>query len=339
MHRQHGVGEGSTDRALAGGTLQFGSITVDGRPVDWNWTGWGSGQATVSDTPGSNADGTGTAVKYQVGDSRVVLTPHFVPTSQLTPIPVIADPDTAARATDGRLGVLVNGQTVPLLVTAVVPRLPTFPGPFLVADRTAMTAVLDATAPGTAAVTQVWISAPAAQVPALERSLRGSPAVGATLLLRSAMVAGIADDPVAVRAALLLAVSALVALALAVTASATAVRSDRAQAAVDLFALEVQGLPPPRLRRLLVGRASLILLVGIPAGLVGGLAVTAVAVRLLVTGPNGGIAIPPLRVVATTLSTAGVIAAVVLGALLAAGLVALAAFRAVHPRQPDLDLR
>ncbi len=237
-------------------------------------------------------------MKYQIGDSRVVLTPHFVPTSQLAPIPVLADPDTAARATDGRLGVLVNGQTVPLRITAVLPRLPTFPGPFLVADRAAMTAVLDATAPGTAAVTQVWIGAPADQVPALERSLRGSPAVGATLLLRSAVVAGIADDPVAVRAALLLAVSALVALALTVAASATAVRSDLAQGAVDLFALEVEGLPPSRLRRILLGRASLILLVGVPLGLIGGLAVTAVAVRLLVTGPDGATAIPPLRVVA-----------------------------------------
>jgi len=339
MHRQHGVGEGSTDRALASGTLQLAAVTVDGKPVDWDWSGWGSAQATVSDAAVPNSHGTGATVKYQVGDSRVVLTPHFVPTSQLAPIPVLADPDTAARATAGRLGVLVNGQTVPLRITAVLPRLPTFPGPFLVADRTAMTAVLDATAPGTAAVTQVWIGAPADQVPALERLLRGSPAVGATLLLRSAVVAGIADDPVAVRAALLLAVSALVALALAVAASATAVRSDLAQAAVDLFALEVEGLPPPRLRRILLGRASLILVVGVPLGLVGGLAVTAVAVRLLVTGPDGATAIPPLRVVAPALSTTGAIAAIVLGGLLAAGLAALAAFRAAHPQQPDLDLR
>ena len=109
--------------------------------------------------------------------------------------------------------------------------------------------------------------------------------------------------------------------------------------AVDLFALEVEGLPPPRLRRILLGRASLILLVGVPLGLVGGLAVTAVAVRLLVTGPDGATAIPPLRVVAPALPTTGVIAAIVLGGLLAAGLAALAAFRAAHPRQPDLDLR
>jgi hypothetical protein len=67
--------------------------------------------------------------------------------------------------------------------------------------------------------------------------------------------------------------------------------------------------------------------------------VTAVAVRVLGTGPVGGTAIPPLRVVAPPLSTAGVIAAIVLGGLLAAGLAALAAFRAAHPRQPDLDLR
>ena len=334
MHRQHGIGEGSTDRALASGTLQLGAPSVDGRPVGLNWSGWGSAQATVS-----NTDATGATVDYQVGDSRVVLTPHFVPTSQRAPIPVLADPDTAARATDGRLGVLVNGQTVPLKITAVLPRLPTFPGPFLVADRAAMTAVLDATAPGTAAVTQVWIGAPSNQVPALERYLRGSPAAGATLLLRSAVVAGIADDPVAVRAALLLAVSALVALALAVAAGATAVRSDLAQAAVDLFALEIDGLPPPGLRRILLGRATLILLVGVPLGLLGGLAVTAVAVRLLVTGPDGATAIPPLRVVAPALSTTGVIAVIALGTLLAAGLAALAAFRAPHPRQPDLDLR
>ena len=31
MHRQHGIGEGSTDRALASGTLQLGAPSVDGR--------------------------------------------------------------------------------------------------------------------------------------------------------------------------------------------------------------------------------------------------------------------------------------------------------------------
>ena len=75
----------------------------------------------------SNTDATGATVDYQVGDSRVVLTPHFVPTSQRAPIPVLADPDTAARATDGRLGVLVNGQTVSLKITAVLPGCPPSP--------------------------------------------------------------------------------------------------------------------------------------------------------------------------------------------------------------------
>ena len=46
--RQHGIGEGSTDRPLPAGTLRFGAVHADGAPCAWSWTGWGADSVTVA---------------------------------------------------------------------------------------------------------------------------------------------------------------------------------------------------------------------------------------------------------------------------------------------------
>ena len=86
-------------------------------------------------------------------------------------------------------------------------------------------------------------------------------------------------------------------------AAATAVRADLAQTAADAYALELDGLATPHLRLISVVRAAFILLTGVPLGVLGGLLLTTVAVRLLVTGPGGAAVEPPLRVVFGALPT------------------------------------
>ena len=65
---------------------------------------------------------------------------------------------------------------------------------------------------------------------------------------RSDLAASIAADPVALRSIALLTVAGAVALLLAMVAAAATVRADHDETAGDQYALELDGLPPARLR-------------------------------------------------------------------------------------------
>ena len=335
--RQHGIGEGKTDRPLPTGDLLLGSVATGGRPLPWTWAGWGSDQAKIS---GGTADGGAIKVHYQIGDARVVLVPGYAPTSAAAPLPVAVDARTAARAGNrDSFGISVNGQTVPVRVVTVLSRLPGVGTSFLLADRAAVVSLLERTAPGTAAVSQVWIGAPGSVLGRLHADLESSPAAAATLGFRSDIARALAEDPVATRSIALLTVAGAIALALAMVAVATAVRADLEQTAADQFALEVDGLTTVRLRRIVWLRAALILLAGIPVGVLVGLVLSALAVRLLVTGPGGAAVEPGLRVVFGLGSTLLVVAAAIAGGLLASAAATATALRRRLPRQPEVDLR
>ena len=336
--RQHAIGEGTTDRELPTGDLVLGPVTAAGAPLAWNWTGWGSNQAKVNSA--GAADGGTIRVHYQISDARVVLTPGYSPPSTAAPIPVAVDSGTAARAGEaGAFGISVNGVTVPVRIVAVLTRLPAVGSSFLLADRTAVVALLDSTAPGTAAVRQVWIAAPGAALEGVRAALQSSPAAAATLRYRADLARSLAEDPVATRSITLLTIAGVIALSLAMVAAAAAVRADLAQTAADAYALELDGLATPHLRMISVVRAALILLAGVPLGVIGGLLLTTVAVRLLVTGPGGAAVEPPLRVVFEALPTLLVVAAAALGGVLAAGVAAATALRRSLPHEPEVDLR
>lgn len=334
-HREHAIGEGDTDRPLAGGTLRFGALTIDGAPVGTSWSGWGSDQATLRDAPGASM-----TARFTIGDQRVVLIPGFMPRTAIAPVPVAVDPVTADRAgARGGFGITVNGQTVPVRIAAVLPRLPGQTGSFVLADRSGAAALLDRSAPGTAAVNQVWISAPAAELPALRTALESSPAAAAAITYRSDLTQAIAGDPVATRSIWLLRVAGAIAVLLAMVASATQVRAELDESAADHFALELDGLEPRRLRSVLVLRSVSVVAVGIPLGIIGGIAIAESAVRLVVTGPGGTAVNPPLRVVIATAGTAWAMVAALVGCVLACAVAAATGFREPALRQPELDLR
>jgi hypothetical protein len=336
--RQHAIGEGTTDKELPTGDLVLGPVTAAGAQLAWIWTGWGSNQAKVSSAGTTDSDTI--RVHYQISDARVVLTPGYNPPSAAAPIPVAVDPGTAARAGDaGAFGISVNGVTVPVRIVAVLTRLPGVGSSFLLADRTAVVALLDSTAPGTAAVSQVWIAAPGAALEGVRAALQSSPAAAATLRYRADLARSLAEDPVATRSITLLTIAGVMALSLAMVATAAAVRADLAQTAADAYALELDGLTTPHLRLISVVRAAFILLAGVPLGVLGGLLLTTVAVRLLVTGPGGAAVEPPLRVVFGALPTLLVVAAATLGGVLAAGMAVATALRRKLPHEPEVDLR
>ena len=331
--RQHGIGEGSTDRALATGTLRFGEVRADGVALPWSWSGWGSDTAQVRPQDGLT-------VSYQLGDNRVVLVPGWVPPAGRPVLPVAVDPATAARAgSRGTFGVTLNGTTQPVRVVAVLPRMPTLPATFVLADRDAVRTLVDRTAPGTAPVNQVWVAAPAEAAAAVRAALDDSPAAAATVQYRADLAAGFAADPVATGFVRLLGAAGAVALLLGVVAVLAGVRADQTSSAADLYTLELDGVPPGRLRRLLAARGALVLAVGVPVGLAGGVGLAAAAVRLLGTGPDGRPVLPPLQLVLLAWPTVAVVLAALLVGAGAVLLAATAALREPRPAAPELDLR
>jgi hypothetical protein len=335
MHRQHGVGEGTTDRALTSGTLRLGSASADGVPLSWSWTGWGSGQSTVSVPDPGDA-----VLTYQIAQERVVVTPGYVAPADRPVLPVAVDPTTAAAAgATGRFGISVNGQTVPVQVVAVLQRFPGIGKAFVLADRTAVVALLNRSAPGTAAVTQVWIDAPGDSLGDVRDILGSTPVSTAKVTYRSELERAIADDPVATRSILLLSWAGVIALTLAMVAAAATVRADLEESRTDQLALELDGLTPGRLRGRLLTRAALVAVVGTPLGIAGGVLATVVGVRLLVTGPGGAVVVPPLRPVLGALPLLAVVAAAVVGVALASTVTALSALREPFPQATQTDLR
>ena len=334
MHRQHTTGEGSTDLPLPTGALRFGAVRTDGRTLTWAWTGWGSDHLTV--TPSAPA---GLRVAYQIGEDRTVFSPHFLPRAALPVLPVAADPITAGAARGGRLTLEANGLTVTAKIVAVLPRLPTVGPRFLLADRSAVAALLDRGAPGTAAVDQVWVAAPPAALPAVTTLLATGPPSTATVTLRTEIAATLAADPVATRSATLLTAAGLLALLLALVAVAASVQIDRRDAAPDHLSYEVDGLPPPALRRMLVDRAALIVALGVPVGALAGAALTSAAITLLQVGAGGRATTPPLVVDLGGRQTVLVLACTVLAALVVAAGAAAGQFRERHPALPEADQR
>ncbi len=330
--REH-ARESGVDHQVTAGRLRLSQLRIDGQAVTWDWSGWGSGQADVETQPAS-AD-----IAYRFDDARIVLTPGFVAPENRPPLAVAVDPETAARAgAAGRLVLTVNGQGVPARIVAVLPRFPVASKHFILADRPTVVSLLNEIAPGTAYVSQVWIAVPSESLATVRDTLMSSPASATTLSFRADLARAIIGDPVATRSILLLAAAGAVALGLALVAAGTAVRADLEESQVDQLALELDGVTPAGLRSRLLRRSLLVAVVGVPIGLAGGLLLTILGVRLLLTGPGGEVVVPPLRPVLGGLPVVFVAAAAAIGVLAVSLAAAGTALRDAWPRTTNLDL-
>ena len=133
-------------------------------------------------------------------------------------------------------------------------------------------------------------------------------------------------------------VAGAVALGLAMVAAGTPVRADVEESQVDQLALELDGITPAGLRTRLLRRGMLVAVVGVPIGLVGGVLLTILGVRLLLTGPGGEVVVPPLRPVFGSLSVLLVAVTAAVGVLTASLITAAPAFREAWPPLTDLEL-
>ena len=331
--RQHGIGEGSSDRPVTQGAVTLGAVTADGQAVPWSWNGWGSAGASVD----GSADQL--VATYGLDTGVAVIQPGWVPPAAATPLPVLADPATAATAQNGTLLLGLGALRVPATVVGVLDRFPTAGDRYVVADRAALRAWLDAEQPGTGGAREAWVSAPEMTPDRLAATLAAEPYAALRTDVREMRAEEIRDDPIGSASVRLLLFTAVVGLAVALLAVILLVRGERSDDAAELYALEADGLAPPTLRRVLLVRAASAVLVAAPAGVALGLLLSSLGSDLVALDAAGEAPTPPLLpAVGVGWAVAVVLVAAAVG-LAAAAATARRQLREPLPVVPALDLR
>ena len=198
-------------------------------------------------------------------------TPGVVRPAQPTdthPVPVLADPQTAASAgPDGRIALTVDGLPMTARVVGVLSRFPTLPSDsagFLIADETTLAAALDAQLPGQGRADELWIST--RDLPRLRAALGSGVLAQLDSSFRADIDHQLQDAPVA-RGVLgtLIAATALSMLLVVIgflTTLLGGTRDERVESD-----LEEQGVGPCGLRAELRVRLALVSVLGVIAGL------------------------------------------------------------------------
>jgi hypothetical protein len=185
-----------------------------------------------------------------------------------TPVPVLADPQTAASAEPGgRIAVTVDGLPVTARVVGVLDRFPTLASDsagFLIADEATLAAALDAQLPGQGRANELWISA--GHLARLRAALGSGPLAQLDSSFRADIDRDLRNAPVARGVLETLIAAATVSVALAVVGLLTAllggVRDERAEAD-----LSEQGVGSRGLRAELRVRLALTSVLGVVVGL------------------------------------------------------------------------
>jgi hypothetical protein len=217
--------------------------------------------------------------------------------SDLQPLPVLVDPQTAgAAARAGRLGLTVDEQPVSARIVGVLARFPTLApdaGGFVVADESSLAAALDAQLPGQGRTDELWITT--RDPGRLRAALRGGTFDRLATTFRADVEHRLRSDPIArgvlgtlIAATALSGAIAVLGLLVALVGPARDRRATR-----DLAA---QGLGPGELRREL----RLRILVAGGLGLGAGLALSVVLTRLAVASVQAaGTVVSPLPALVT----------------------------------------
>jgi hypothetical protein len=239
-------------------------------------------------------------------------------------LPALVSPSVAEQAVDGELTVDLEGRELPVRVAAVATRFPTVvrtPDDFVVLDYKTLFAALNADRPGFAAPTEAWFLGTGPR-PA------GTHVVGAEALWRELL-----EDPLARGTRDVLDVTALVAAALAVLGLLVGVRSTLGSEQTLSAEYEALGVPPTTLVRSVQLRLVLLSLVGIGAGLLGGVLAVRLVGALVAVTAGGGTPLPSIVPVAAWIPATALLAAVGAVALAAALVLARGAFRGPAARR------
>jgi hypothetical protein len=206
-------------------------------------------------------------------------------------------------------------------------------------DGSSLAAMLDARAPGSGAVAELWLWTPDGSAALLRGSLAAEPFDQLAVTTRGAVQEQLASDPLSRGAVALLAGSAAVGLLVALLALVLLVVSERSDSSAELYAWESDGVAPSTLRVSLFLRAWSVVLVAVPAGLVTGLLLSRATTSLVTVTAVGTTPAPPLVLSAGPSWIALVLGAGLLLGLAATALLAWSALREPLPRRPVLVAR
>jgi hypothetical protein len=263
----HQNGENQAAATQASARVALGPLDVQqagGRllPVPLGaWRGVGAAATTAPTASGAVA---------MVGFSSIgtpgVLRP--AQPSDTLPVPVLADPQTAASAgPDGRIAMTVDGLPVIARVVGVLSRFPTLDpdsGGFVIADEATLAGALDAQLPGQGRPDELWIST--GHLARVRAALDSGPLAQLDSSFRIDLDHQLRDAPVARGVFGTLSAAAALSVVLAVigllTALLSGARDERAEAD-----LTEQGVGPRGLRAELRVRLALASALGVIAGL------------------------------------------------------------------------
>ena len=278
----------------ASGTLELGQFRV--RTADGihrlamdigQWIGVGG----IRSRPSRN----GVRLRYFVTNDVVSRFRPKQPTDQ-SPVPVIATAPIAELADpNGLLPLQVEGEPFVGRVVATARRFPTVSGDFVLADREALSTALNADAPGSAVVDEIWLKSPSASdEERMKAVLSRSAFAGFETSFRGDLRAELDREPVARASILALLVSAVVGFVLALAGLALALTTDIRDERAELFDLEAQGATPALLRRHLRLRSFGVLGFGVLFGLGLGAILSTIVVDVVRVTAGGQVPEPPL---------------------------------------------
>jgi hypothetical protein len=232
-------------------------------------------------------------------------------------LPALVSAPVAAQAVDGQLTVGVAGRELRVRVAAVASRFPTVvrtPDDFVVLDYDTLFAALNADRPGFASPTEAWFFG---RLRPAGRHIVGAAPLRAELL----------GDPLARGTRDVLDVTALVAAAVAILGLLVGVRSALGSERMLAAEYEALGVPRSTLARSAQLRLGLLSVLGLGAGLLGGVLAVRLVGALVAVTAGGGTPLPSIVAVAAWTPGAALLAAVGAVALVAALVLARAAFR------------
>ena len=112
-------------------------------------------------------------MRFRFPEGETALLRPALPTDD-EPLPAIVSPALARAAGSGGVVPLeVANRSIPVRVAGVARRFPSAGAQFAIVDERALSALLDADAPGSGTPDELWLAAPAASLDALERGLDG----------------------------------------------------------------------------------------------------------------------------------------------------------------------
>ena len=230
------------------------------------WRGVGAAATTESATTGPPVSGAVAIVGFSATGTPGVFRPAQ-PTDTL-PVPVLADPQTAASAgPDGRIALTLDGLPVIARVVGVLNRFPTLPDDsagFVIADEATLAAALDAQLPGQGRPDELWIST--GHLARLRAALGSGTLAQLDSSFRIDIDQQLRDAPVARGVLGTLIAATVLSVVLAVVGLLTALLGGARDARAESD-LSEQGVGPRGLRAELRVRLALASVLGVIAGL------------------------------------------------------------------------